>query len=250
MPLIQPPAAGTLVCPGKSVSFTKTLDSLPLYFYNDAVFGRRLPMIADFSYDEACSNIERVLVKGKLLKADVFIARIRGRRFVIKDFGEKGFFERNLAGRTVIGRELRAYRALAGGEGLPGQFQRLGPFALAIEYLDGKDLGSIERGEIGPGIIRQFETVVEYLHGQGWVHLDLQRRSNILVVNGKIFIIDLASAFHPGRVPFIGKWLTRLLGLADRLSLIKMKNIYAPELMTPRERKWFKLRNRLVRTKW
>lgn len=209
-----------------------------------------LLMIADFSYDEARSNIERVLVKGKLLKADVFIVRIGERRYVVKDFGEKGFFERNLAGRTVIGRELRAYRALAGIKGLPGQFQRLGPFALAIEYLDGRDLGNIERGEIGSGIIRQLETVVEDLHARGWVHLDLQRRSNILVVDGKIFIIDLASALHPGLVPFAGKWLTRLFGLADRLSLVKMKNIYAPELMSDRERNWFKLRNRLMRTKW
>jgi hypothetical protein len=92
--------------------------------------------------------------------------------------------------------------------------------------------------------------VVEELHERGWVHLDLQRRSNILLVDGKVFVVDLASAFHPGSLPLVGRCLTRLLGFADRLSLIKMKSIYAPELMTARERKWLKLRNLVMPRKW
>ena len=204
----------------------------------------------DVSYDEAASNLEKVLIKGKSLKADVFITRFRGQRFVIKDFGKKGFIERNLVGRMVIGREIRAYRALCGIEGIPSQFKRLSPFSIAIEYLEGRDLGDIVRGEIGPGIIRQFEDIIEELHERGWVHLDLQRRSNILLVGGKVFVVDLASAIHPGSLPLVGRCLTTLLGFADRLSLIKMKSIYAPELMTARERQWLRLRNLLMPRKW
>ena len=207
-------------------------------------------MNMDLSYDEAAANLEKVLVKGKRLKADVFITRFRGQRFVVKDFGKKGFLERNLVGRTVIGREIRAYRVLAGIEGLPSQFKRLSPFSIAIEYLEGRDLGGIVRGEIGPGVVRQFESIVEELHERGWVHLDLQRRSNILLVDGKVFVVDLASAVHPGSLPFVGRCLTRLLGFADRLSLIKMKSIYAPELITAREKKWLMLRNLLMPRKW
>ncbi len=204
----------------------------------------------DVSYDEAASNLEKVLIKGKWLKADVFITRFRGQRFVIKDFGKKGFIERNLVGRMVIGREIRAYRALCGIEGIASQFKRLSPFSIAIEYLKGRDLGDIVRGEIGPGIIRQFEDIIEELHERGWVHLDLQRRSNILLVGGKVFVVDLASAIHPGSLPLVGRCLTRLLGFADRLSLIKMKSIYAPELMTARERQWLRLRNLMMPRKW
>lgn len=207
-------------------------------------------MNMDLSYDEAAANLEKVLVKGRLLKADVFITRFRGQRVVVKDFGKKGFLERNLVGRMVVGREIRAYRALAGIEGLPSQFKRLSPFSIAIEYLEGRDLGGIVRGEIGPGVVRQFESIVEELHERGWVHLDLQRRSNILLVDGKVFVVDLASAVHPGSLPFIGRCLTRLLGFADRLSLIKMKSIYAPELITARERQWLKLRNLTMPRKW
>lgn len=207
-------------------------------------------MIADLSYEEASSNIERTLVKGRLFKADVFIARKGGRLFVVKDFRKKAFFERNLVGRIIVARELRAYRSLAGIEGLPAEYKQLGPFTIAIEYLEGQDLGSIHRGQIGPGVITQFENVVEGLHERGWVHLDLHRRSNILLVDNRLFVVDLASAVHPGSVPLVGRCLTGLFGTADRMSLIKMKSIYAPELLTARERKWLRLRNLLMPKKW
>jgi protein-S-isoprenylcysteine O-methyltransferase Ste14 len=63
-------------------------------------------------------------------------------------------------------------------------------------------------------------------------------------------VIDLASAFHPGGVPLFGRPLVRLLGLADRLSIVKLKTIFAPELLTPAERRFTKIRNRFLRTKW
>lgn len=202
------------------------------------------------NHEEALSGIERVITRNKFAKADVYLVNHRGARFIVKDFSRKGFWERNGIGRIVIGREARAYRSLAGVEGLPSQFQRLGPFSLAVEYLDGRDLGGVERSEIGPGVLLQFERIIDDLHGRGWVHLDLQRRSNILLVNDKVFVVDLASAFHPGGVPVLGQMLVRLLGLADRLSLIKMKTVFAPELLTEQERRIVRMRNLVMPTKW
>jgi predicted Ser/Thr protein kinase len=202
------------------------------------------------TYKDALSGIERSLSRGRFAKADVFIARYRDERFIVKDFGSRGFWERNLIGRVVVGRECRAYRALAGIEGLPSRYKRLTPFCLAVEYLEGKDLGGVERHEIGPGAIGQFERIIDDLHERGWVHLDLQRRSNILFVNNRVFVVDLASALHPGSVPLVGRLLVRLLGFADRLSLIKIKTIFAPELLTGKERKIVRMRNLLMPTKW
>jgi len=207
-------------------------------------------MHPELSYDEAVANREKVLITGKFSKADVFVAFSRGQRFVVKDFGNKGFFERNLVGRMVIARECRAYAALAGIDGLPSRYKRLTPFAIAIEYLEGRDLGSHLPGELGPGIIKQFELIIADLHERGWVHLDLQRRSNILLVDGKVFVVDLASAFHPGGVWLIGRCLTWALSLADRLSLVKLKSLYAPELMSAEERMWRRLRNLVMPRKW
>lgn len=207
-------------------------------------------MYREMTYSDAVSGVEKYLTKGRFAKADIFIAGYRGQRFIVKDFGKRGVWERNLIGRIVIGRESRAYEVLAGVEGLPSKFKRLSPYALAIEYLEGRDLGGVERHEIGPGVIRQFERIINELHERGWVHLDLQRRSNILLVNDKVFVVDLASAFHPGGVPLLGRLLVRLLGFADRLSLIKMKTIFAPELLTPDDRRLIKIRNRFMPTQW
>jgi predicted Ser/Thr protein kinase len=207
-------------------------------------------MHREMTYADAVSGVEKYLTKGRFAKADIFIAGYRGQRFIVKDFGMRGFWERNLIGRVVIGRESRAYEVLAGVEGLPARFKRLSPYALAIEYLEGRDLGGVERHEIGPGVIRQFERIINDLHERGWVHLDLQRRSNILLVNDTVFVVDLASAFHPGGVPLLGRLLVRLLGFADRLSLIKMKTIFAPELLTPDDRRLIRIRNRFMPTNW
>jgi predicted Ser/Thr protein kinase len=207
-------------------------------------------MHTGLTYDEAIANLEKLLIKGRSTKADVFITRFEGRRFVVKDYSQKGFWERNLVGRIVIGRESGAYKALSGVEGLPPRVKRLSPYSLAVEYLEGKDLGDFERGELGPEVIRQFERIVGELHKRGWVHLDLHRRTNILFVDGKVFVVDLASALHTGSIPLIGRCFTGLVGLADRLSLIKMKKIFGPELLTERERRWLKLRNSIMPTKW
>lgn len=200
-------------------------------------------MYRDMTYGDAVAGIEETIARDSFAKADVSISRFRGLRFVVKDFSRKGFWERNLIGRIVISREFRAYRALVGVEGLPSQFKRLSPFALAIEYLEGRDLGGFKRHELGPGVVLQFERIVNDLHERGWVHLDLQRRSNILLVNDRVFVVDLASAVHPGSVPVIGRLLVRLLGFADRLSLLKMKHLFAPELLTDRDRRMVRFRN-------
>ena len=207
-------------------------------------------MELELTYDEAVSHVERVIVKGKFSKADVFITNHGGRHFLVKDFSRKGFWERMLIGRVFISRELRAYAALAGIDGLPSWYQRLAPFALAVEYLDGRDLGGIHQGEIGDEVMLQFERIVDEVHSRGWIHGDLQRRSNILLVGRKIFIVDLASAFHPAGVPVIGRFLHLFFVFFDRLSLIKLKKIYMPDRLTATERRLLSLRNFFMPTKW
>ncbi len=207
-------------------------------------------MIPELTYTTAIAQIETTLVEGRLLKADVHIVRAGDRRYVLKDYTRKGFWVRNIAGRIVTGREIRAYRALAGVPGLPSQFKRLSPFAIAIEYLEGRDLGMVQRAEIGPDVLRQFERIIDDLHGRGWVHLDLQKRSNIIVADGTLYFVDLGAAFPARRVPLVGGCLMRVLGFFDRLSLVKHKSFYAPELLTEQEKEWRRLRNRFMSRKW
>jgi tRNA A-37 threonylcarbamoyl transferase component Bud32 len=169
---------------------------------------------------------------------------------VVKDYTRKGFWERNLVGRIVIGREARSYAALCGIDGLPARFKRLSPYSFCVEYLEGKDLGAAGKEEISPDVIRQFERIVRGFHDRGWVHLDLHRRSNILLIGGRVYVVDLASAMHTGSVPLLGRLLTSFIGIADLLSLVKMKTLFGPELMTPRERMWLRIRNTVMPAKW
>ncbi len=210
-------------------------------------------MMLTLTYDEARANAEKVLITGRFTKADVFITRVGGKRFIVKDYSRKGFWERNLVGRVVVHREAKAYASLRGLEGLPPNALRLLPAAFAVEYLDGRhlgELGELDRGAIGPEIVRQLERIIDDLHERGWVHLDLHRRTNILLVNGKVFVVDLASALHPGVIPVLGRVLTRLIGIADRISLIKMKTIFSPQLLTAGELRWLRFRNYFMPTKW
>jgi len=207
-------------------------------------------MDVNLTYDEARANLEQVLIKGRRYKADVFITVSTGKRFVVKDFSQKGYWERNLVGRIVIGRESRAYAALQGIDGLPQQFKQLSPFTIAVEYLEGRDLGSLRPGDAWAAVISQFERIIDALHGRGWVHLDLHRRTNILLVDGKVYVVDLASALHTGSLPLIGRCFTGLVGLADRLSLIKMKAIFAPANLSPQEQWMLRIRNLCMPTKW
>ncbi|HTF99092.1 MAG TPA: hypothetical protein VK654_00725 [Nitrospirota bacterium] len=200
--------------------------------------------------DDAQLQAERTLIKGRLFKADIYLTRRDGRQYVVKDFSRKGFWERNCIGRIVIHREARAYAGLAGIEGIPPSFQRLSPFSLMVEFLEGTSFGALDQNQITPEVIGQFERIVAGLHERGWVHLDLHRRENILLVRDRVFVIDLASALHPGMIPFVGRLLTRMIGLADRLSLIKMKTIFAPQALSAEERKILSVRNSIMPSKW
>ncbi len=207
-------------------------------------------MLDPMTYQEAVQGAERCLSAGKVGKADIFITRFRGVRFVVKDFGNQRAWLRNSIGRLLISREHRAYRGLSGIPGIPAVSHRLTPFCIAVEYLAGKTFSSVERHEITPATLRQLETIVRDLHARGWVHLDLHRRKNLLLVKGTVVVIDLASAVHTGAVPIVGKLLTRTAGLTDRLALVKFKALFAPKLLTRWERRFCRIRNVFLRTPW
>jgi hypothetical protein len=51
-------------------------------------------------------------------------------------------------------------------------------------------------------------------------------------------------------MPLIGRLLVRTMGFADRLSLVKMKALFAPELLSPGDRRLIRMRNLLMPTRW
>lgn len=74
--------------------------------------------------------------------------------------------------------------------------------AVVMETLSGATLAAlIERSPLGPGDVallgRQLVSVLGYLHGHGWLHLDV-KPSNVVVQAGRAVLIDLSLVTRPG----------------------------------------------------
>jgi serine/threonine protein kinase len=84
--------------------------------------------------------------------------------------------------------------------------------AIVTETLRGETLSHLVRGSNGLSAAEtavlglQLSSAVGYLHGQGYLHLDL-KPSNIVVDAGRAILIDLSIARRPGpATPGLGTW--------------------------------------------
>lgn len=191
-----------------------------------------------------------MLKRGEKNKADLLLLDLGGGPMVVKDFAAKAWWVR-LLGRLQIWREHRAYRHLGGLPGVPGLIGRIDAHALAIEKVEGRQLGKVaDRREDGTAKLARLRTVVERIHGVGLAHLDLRARENVLVTpEGAIFVVDFASAvrFRPGGLAhrLLFPWFERV----DRSALLKWKVILEAGPLTGRERTFLK-RHRFWRALW
>ena len=82
--------------------------------------------------------------------------------------------------------------------------------------------------------------MVREMHRRGVYHADLHYRRNILVTDdGRVRIIDFASAVDTRRLPVLGRILRPLLALCDHYAVIKWKGGVEPACLTAGERRLF-----------
>ncbi len=151
------------------------------------------------------------------------------RPFVVKDFAGRAPWLRATLGRWLVGRELRAYRALAGHPAVPRLLGRLDAYAFALEYRPGRRLSRQRAAELPPDFLPRLAHAVAEMHARGVVHLDLRHRSNVLAdAAGAPVLIDFASALclRPGRWP--DRLLLGWLAALDRRALAKWRAKLAP----------------------
>lgn len=147
----------------------------------------------------------------------------------MKDFAGRAPWLRATLGRWLIGRELRAYRALAGHSAVPRLLGRLDAYAFAVEHRPGRRLSRQRAAELPPDFLPKLERAVAELHARGVVHFDLRHRSNVLVDEaGAPVLIDFASALclRPARWP--DRALLRWLARFDQRALAKWRAKLAP----------------------
>ena len=169
---------------------------------------------------------------------------------VIKDFGDKRWWVR-LIGRLQIWTEQRAYRRLAGVEGIPQFFGRVDPYALAIEHIDGTPLGVLpDRTRDGVARFQRLSRIVSEIHARGVVHWDLRARRNVLIrPDGSIFVVDFAGAMSLRPGGWMHALLFRLFRSADRSALLKWKEILDAGSWTDEEAEFVR-RHRRWRRWW
>jgi serine/threonine protein kinase len=182
-----------------------------------------------------CDDV-RWLKRGGPTKADLKVVDLDPHPVVVKDFRHKAPWVRWI-GRLQIGREWKAYRRLGPRVGLPRPVGRVDRHALAVEWIDGAELAFLpDRREGGAARLAMLRQIVGAMHASGLVHLDLRSSDNVLLGrDGQVYVIDLASAirFRPGSLWH--RLLFDRFAAADRMALLKWKEILGAGPFTPEE---------------
>jgi hypothetical protein len=160
----------------------------------------------------------QVLREGRWANASVAKVTAGGADWTVKDFGARPWWVRNLIGRFLLRRELRALERLAGIDGVPARPFRVDAFAIAMCYVPGVTLDKAPRGQMNEGFFLALEELFRQVHARGLVHLDSRGSSNLLATpQGRPAVIDFQAALS-----------TRLLPgpLCRRLEAIDMGGVY------------------------
>ncbi|MCZ7650162.1 MAG: hypothetical protein M5U13_02945 [Thermoanaerobaculia bacterium] len=165
---------------------------------------------------------ERWLSGRNVTKAEVGLFRAGETRLAVKTFARRPVWVRLLLGRWVIRREAAAYVAAAGIDGLPRFFGRPQPCALATEWVDAVPLP--ERGRVGEEVFRRVAETVAALHVRGIALGDLHHRNVLVGDDGRVVLVDLATAWLLGVRPSrLRRAVFRRLCALDELALARMR---------------------------
>jgi RIO-like serine/threonine protein kinase len=174
------------------------------------------------------------LEAARTLKHDLFglvrTADSNGTRVVVRDTGPAAFGLGWLA-RALLRREVRALRALAGLDTVPGLIAA-GRDVGIREYVAGDALQVARCRD--PGFYRQAARALRSMHRRNVVHNDLAKEPNLLVTpGGSPVFIDFQLAVVAKR----RHKLFRILAREDIRHLLKHKRTYCPDALTQRERR-------------
>jgi hypothetical protein len=157
-------------------------------------------------------------------KADVLFYRVDGRPVAVKTYAPRPFWVRHSVGRWLVRREAAAFAAARGVPGLPAFLGRLGPYALATEWVDAEPLAAQRRENVGAEVFDRVAATLEALHARGIALGDLHHRDVLVGDGGSVYVVDLATAWWLGRRPGrLRRAVFRRLRDADRLSLAKLR---------------------------
>jgi len=187
----------------------------------------------------------RVLREGRWANARVLRVTVDGADWTVKDFGARGWWVRNLLGRWLLRRELRALRRLAGIDGVPAQAFRVDAFAIAARFVPGVTLDRAPREQMNEAFFLALESLFRQVHARGLVHLDSRGSSNLLATpQGRPAVIDFQAALRTALLP---PPLRRLLETIDMGGVYKNWLRHAPGSLDAERRAQYERGTRLRR---
>lgn len=162
-------------------------------------------------------------------KAIVDLVELEGRPVVLKDFASRPWPVRQVWGPWQLGREARAYAALAGLKGTPSFLGRVDRQAIVLEYVPGRTLASLRPGDLPGPFFDRLDRLLEEIHARGVAHGDLHRHDVLAGPDGEPCIVDFSTSIVGGRGA--GAWSRFLfdqMRQADRRSAAKMRRRLLP----------------------
>ena len=180
------------------------------------------------------------LHRGAWSKADIYAARAFGTQIVVKDFAGKSAPIRWL-GRLQVGRECRAYEALAGIDGVARFFGRVDAHALALERVEGTPLRKFRKRGGKKELLAALRAILDRVHDRGVIHNDLRGKDNTLVrSDGRVVLIDFAGALRFRKGGLWHRLLFGRLSRVDEAAYLKWKTILDPQSLTAEEQKFLR----------
>jgi RIO-like serine/threonine protein kinase len=170
----------------------------------------------------------KLLSNGGKIKAKVYITRVDGKKYVVKDFSATPFYFRFLA-RAIVNHEIKVLTLLSFSRQVPQCYGKITPYIFAIEYIPGEHFPLKNREETDLLYQNALQFVKE-MHAKGIIHNDLNYRNLIAHPERGLVVIDFASSIITGRwIKYLRaivciNWLFEQLEKADIFHLVNYKS--------------------------
>ncbi|MFQ5580237.1 MAG: RIO1 family regulatory kinase/ATPase [Nitrospiria bacterium] len=178
-----------------------------------------------------------MLREGKPWKPDIFLLQKEGRKVLIKDYSGKSFCFRVFVGIIAVRREVFIYKKLQGILGIPKCYGTIDRYAIALEFIPGRNGDELREKDLDPSFFRKMRDVIDAVHERGIVLCDLRNIKNVLMgEDGKPYLIDFATAFQKGgRLNIFKNMVYHIFQQDDILGIAKLKRTRAKHLLSAEE---------------
>jgi len=178
-------------------------------------------------------EFSKLLHKGKWANADIYRTEKDERQSIWKGFSFRSFWVRWTIGLILTHREVKILKKLRHISGVPNKIKQRCIYCFEYAYLEGTTIGTIsnQQKKLPKSYFLEAEKLLEKMHAQHIVHLDLRRGENWLVQpNNKPAIIDFQSA---AQIKILPKALQQKLYDIDYSGLYKFWIRLCEEPLTP-----------------